>query len=82
MFIYDSAFLRNVTPRVNLSHPGRTLGGMRDTKLTNDLEAEMTELNTPVIGQDPYIDPVGYLAENGIESELVAVVETPLPRAA
>jgi hypothetical protein len=55
---------------------------MRDTKLTNDLEAEMTELNTPVIGQDPYIDPVGYLAENGIESELVAVVETPLPRAA
>ena len=55
---------------------------MREIKLTNDLETETTALTTPIIGQDPYIDPVGYLAENGIESELVAVVETPLPRAA
>lgn len=30
---------------------------------------------------DPYIDPVAYLAEHGIEAELVAVV-TRLPEAA
>lgn len=38
--------------------------------------------NTAITTQDPYADPVSYLAELGIDSELIAVIETPLPHAA
>lgn len=65
--------------RTNLSYRGPTLADMRETDITRDITTEVT---TPITARDPYHDPVTYLAEHGIESELIAVVETPLPRAA
>jgi hypothetical protein len=55
-------------PLGNVSHPADSL-------------PDMSYLETFTTVLDPYADPVAYLAEHGIEAELVAVV-TPLPEAA
>lgn len=39
-------------------------------------------MNTSRPAADPYADPVSYLAEHGIEADLIAVIDSPMPAAA
>ena len=38
--------------------------------------------STTLVATDPYVDPVSYLAEFGIEAELVGIADNSLPEAA